>query len=844
MVNVTLNPACSRYVEQVRRIAPPELVGRTSELAELAEFCADPSSRYVWWRAPAWTGKSALMSWFVLRPPAGVQVVSFFVTARYAAQSDRRAFCANVLEQLCTLPGEPMPTFTDATLDAQILGKLTDAATTCQTVGERLVLLVDGLDEDSGTDGHSVAALLPVDLPAGMAVIVAGRPDPPVPADVPADHPLRDPAIVRSLSQSPVAQAEQLTMKRDLNTLIGSEVDILGLLVASGGGLTRTDLAELTDREPWDIEEALRTAAGRSFARRNAYWRAADETYLLAHEELLISARTMLGRRLDSYRDRLHAWADSYRDAGWPAETPEYLLLGYTRMLDDDLERRVRLATDKARHDRMYALTHSHVAAAAEITELQNILVNDVEPDLVAMMRLAVHHARFTAYFNNIPKNLPEAWAFLGHFDRAEQLIRAMSSNRTDALRRVARLTNRAGQKERAEALLRSFHMDCSILDEVDSGRRPEIHYYSSRLPLFAPRDQSSILAERAIHEAELGEKSKATAIAEEAENAALNGIEAVSLCFTLANLTAAAAEIGDFTSARSLAAETLLIALSDGDGFMPSAVRALARAQLLKEAAGVCRTMMERNAFPVEAVHVAEAKARLGEIAEARQLIESMESDGEARATAMCLLIKPLVAVQDFDSAAEIARMTEPHVQPWTGRIKLLEALTDAGHLTEARELGNETEEFIRSSGRFDLAEPLSCLAAATRHTDIDQTRRLAAEIEARTAPPKQLRGEMAPVRAAAAVGDLARAESLALSTDDDFGAWWFLAQKTDLAATGRPMARLIHMGRWSQALEVLAEHRPDVVRIAIEEFRSVYGLNRIRMDEPAVGKTMRPSG
>jgi hypothetical protein len=36
----------------------------------------------VWWQAQAWAGKSALLSTFVLHPPAGVRVVAFFITAR------------------------------------------------------------------------------------------------------------------------------------------------------------------------------------------------------------------------------------------------------------------------------------------------------------------------------------------------------------------------------------------------------------------------------------------------------------------------------------------------------------------------------------------------------------------------------------------------------------------------------------------------------------------------------------------------------------------------------------------------------------------------------------------
>lgn len=101
----------TRYRFQVERIAPAELVGREAELAELDAFCTDPSTAgsYRWWRAGAWAGKSALLSWFVLYPPRGVRVVSFFVTARLAGQSDRTAFIDNVLEQLLVLLDEDVP---------------------------------------------------------------------------------------------------------------------------------------------------------------------------------------------------------------------------------------------------------------------------------------------------------------------------------------------------------------------------------------------------------------------------------------------------------------------------------------------------------------------------------------------------------------------------------------------------------------------------------------------------------------------------------------------------------------------------------------------------------------
>ena len=119
------------------------------------------------------------MAWFVLHPPAGVRVVSFFVTARFAGQSDRTAFLEVMLEQLAEVAGQPMPdVLTESNQQAWFGQLLHDAAAACEENEQRLVLLVDGLDEDRGVtsspDAHSIAALLPAAPPAGVRVIVAG----------------------------------------------------------------------------------------------------------------------------------------------------------------------------------------------------------------------------------------------------------------------------------------------------------------------------------------------------------------------------------------------------------------------------------------------------------------------------------------------------------------------------------------------------------------------------------------------------------------------------------------------------------------------------------------------
>jgi hypothetical protein len=91
----------SAYLAQVRDIAPDALIGRESELAEWAEFCAG-AVPYTWWQSGPWAGKSALASWFVLHPPVGVDVVSFFITGRLIGQADSDAFLDALIEQLTT----------------------------------------------------------------------------------------------------------------------------------------------------------------------------------------------------------------------------------------------------------------------------------------------------------------------------------------------------------------------------------------------------------------------------------------------------------------------------------------------------------------------------------------------------------------------------------------------------------------------------------------------------------------------------------------------------------------------------------------------------------------------
>ncbi|MEV5971260.1 hypothetical protein [Streptomyces sp. NPDC051921] len=468
-------PVRSAYLHQVRTIAPSELLGRRGELEDLAAFCTDPGNTgYLWWRAPAWAGKSALMAWFVLHPPAGARVVSFFVTGRFAGHGDRTGFTDVVLEQLADLLDRPLPAYlSEATRGAHLIALLTDAAALCEERGDRLVLLVDGLDEDRGAapgpEVHSIAALLPATLPHGLRVVVASRPDPPLAADVPDDHPLRNgDVLIRDLALSPHAQVVRRDAERELKRLLhGSpeEQDLLGLVTASGGGLRAADLAKLTGLDLWRVDEHLGTVAARTFTRRraaasavvNAADGAAPDAYLLAHEELQVAASRFLGSQLGAYRQRLCAWADSYRGRGWPEDTPDYLLRGYTAMLADSgmAAELAACATDPARHARMLVRTGGDAAALAEIGAAQDAALAQETPDLSALGVLAVHHGVLAARNAALPAVLPRVWAVLGDFARAEALAGAAPEPRTRAalLTDLVERAARAGERARAVRL-------------------------------------------------------------------------------------------------------------------------------------------------------------------------------------------------------------------------------------------------------------------------------------------------------------------------------------------------------------------------------------------------------
>ncbi|GGZ39342.1 hypothetical protein GCM10010387_36850 [Streptomyces inusitatus] len=465
--------AVSGYLLQVQEaIAAADFRGRAEELAELAGFCTesdDPERAAYWrWLAPAWAGKSALMAQFVLHPPAGIDIVAFFITSRQARQNDAAAFCEIVQRQLYALLHEEEPLVTPATRDEQLRLALSRTARRSAERGRRLVLVVDGLDEDRGVtpgpDCHSIAALLPRVPPYGMRIVVAGRPHPPVPGDVPSDHPLRTTRVNHWLEPSPHAQVARWDAEQDLVRLLdepGPGRDLVGLTVAAGGGLSAADLAHLTGSSSRRVERELHAVTGRSFRHHTGHGDAdRPRVYLLAHEEIRRSAEGLItSAELTDYRTRIHHWATAYRTAGWPADTPEYLLRGYIQQLRElrDTARLTALARDPARHERLWRVTGTDYEALSEISAAFELLLADEngDPDISQALGLAWARDQLYDRTKSLPHELIGLWARLGHIDRAVNLARSRRDeyDRVSALAAVARVLVATGQPERAAEL-------------------------------------------------------------------------------------------------------------------------------------------------------------------------------------------------------------------------------------------------------------------------------------------------------------------------------------------------------------------------------------------------------
>jgi hypothetical protein len=813
----------SAYLAQVRDLAPEMLIDRDSELAEWAEFCAGHDA-YAWWQAGPWAGKSALASWFVTHPPAGVDMISFFVTGRLAGQADSNAFLDAMIEQLNALGaagGQPPPA-AGARLGVW-LSLLAGAAASAEDRGRRLVVVVDGLDEDeagaSPPRGQpSIASLLPWRPPANSRFIITSRPGPGLPDDVPARHPLSG-CVPRRLGASRAAEDVEQRAKQELRDVFAADqiaIDVVGYTAGSGGGLSRSDLSALTGAAPHRLDSVLRGVFGRSLRTRlSAYFPDAEtppaRVFLFAHETLRVIAEEQLGSEVAVYRQGVHDWIRSYADQGWPDSTPGYAIRGYWRLLTaaSDFRRVSALARDPSRQAFLLRATGTDSAALTEIRDAQLLIAAQEVPDLGALVELAVYRQAILIRNQSIPVGLPAVWARLDRFDHAEALARAIADPyaQAKALAKVAMVAARAGDAGRADALARTIALPgihVQVLTELAAAACTAGNWdHASRLAADAEALVGVItepyagwreLVELAAEVAQARNPDRASRLASDVESLAHARLLTPAQAQVLADAAcisdpgsaeaAIALAFPDSASQAGLLAELAAAAVQAGD---PDRA-----ARLAGDAEALARTITEPDAKAEALSGLASAAAQSGERDRASRLAADAEALArtitDAQAHALAQLAAAAARAGDPDRAARLAAeaerlahdITDPFDQGWT----LSTLVTTAAEINDL----DRAEALIRAitDPRIQMDALTDLAPAIARAGDLDRAEALARDIADRELQAVAL-SYLAVL--AIQVGDLDRAEALAhVIADPGAQAKVITAMAATLARAGDP--------------------------------------------------------
>ena len=588
-----------RAHEAASALAPPVLIARNQELADLADLC-QAAPRVRWIQADAFAGKTALLATFALHPPADLDVVACFLR-RTTAQATADYALEVLCQQLAVYAGKGI--FKEATFLRErvddFFSLLADAASSADQRGRRLLLLIDGLDEDqTAVSGLTVASWLPGSdtLPGNTWLLVASRSGVVIPlAD---NHVLA--AHVWHISRSEVAARLEEVAKRELQDAQAlSErlaYSIVGLLAAAFGGLATVELTDLARRfghhtvTTAEVNHVLAAALERSLLRAPDDDEPDRTVHAFGHELFLREARALFEDDLPRFRRLIDDWADDYADRGWPHDTPRYLLASYGRQITDaeTLNRLVRFVTDPTRHDRMFARTTADAVALNEIERSQQLLFDQTTPNLAALALLAVERDRLAQRNTWTLQDLPSLLARLGQMHRALALARTLTS--VKALGSLAQALIETGHLERArqiaatavrvarsepDPLGRTMAVSNLLETLIAAGlgeRAVDLAAEAERLEPTVdelPQNEVTRLALVAEQLAAVGQFDHATRMATGAEQRANTISDPSSRCSALQTVTRAMVAVGQPRRATelALAAEQLVHSISDPGG-------------------------------------------------------------------------------------------------------------------------------------------------------------------------------------------------------------------------------------------------------------------------------------
>ena len=424
------------HANEVRSFAPDELVGRAAEMQRFADFCAD-NAFYLWWQARPWAGKTALAAWIAAHPPPGTEFVSFFITTRRPNQNDSFSYLTGVTEQLMAIAGrDSSPVTSVSGRHGEYLLLLTEAVKAARARGNRLVLLVDGLDEDRTALGTSIAGLLPAERLQGLRVLVTSRPQLSLPRDVDENHPLRHARVERLTESEGALDIGRRALAELHAQLRGSELvlQILAFVAASGGGLSVGDLAKLLNfardaRIPLALVQ-LRQVLEEELSRtlQLASLEADREEIIFAHDTLREVTESTLADVLAQYGMLIDEWVNTFRSQRWPDTTPTYPLVTYARRLEvsQRWDRLCEFTLDLHRQHRLRMHFGTHNISSGEHERLLRQASTHPQHWADRIVRLAIGLNILKARTDAIPEEIPLTWTRLGDMRRAALLVQGL----------------------------------------------------------------------------------------------------------------------------------------------------------------------------------------------------------------------------------------------------------------------------------------------------------------------------------------------------------------------------------------------------------------------------------
>jgi hypothetical protein len=474
-----------RETLRVIRNRTQTLYDRQREMAELQAFATGDEDHYgngyLWVCGTPWAGKTALLAEAVqaLSAEKNQDVIAYFLIAR-ESQASREQFLSAVTDQLAWLLDTSPPAVADVHTFRDLWARAARRAEKAERaddeeygedekVPRRLLLVVDGLDEDLRPGGHSIAALLPTEhLGQHARVLVSARPHPDIPPDVDPEHPLRT-ARILNLTESPHATVIRSRAEQEIGAVLSATVDssaanrdlafdILGLLTAAVGALSVEDIMVILNASRRDIRAFLANRAARSVELTGA---PREERYAFAHQALLDSciAHPDLGGE-HGYMTRIRDWAATWKDRGWPntydaaSSTPTYLLDSYPAALArSGLPAAPEALAGLVADERWIETALTRVGSQLVLAALHSAIeLNPDEASLPALLRVTEHQAQNRARSDRCPgwTGISLAWDALGNGEESARTDAIQSLRRHDPPLLIPVWMNTAAAQSRA----------------------------------------------------------------------------------------------------------------------------------------------------------------------------------------------------------------------------------------------------------------------------------------------------------------------------------------------------------------------------------------------------------